>query len=521
METQSVVIKRLYIIGEYLFNTFKNSTTYKILIKIAAWFRWIFSSCVLFNVIKRDGNVDVLWRKSRTYRFFASILHKIINLLRNIYIKLERFLAYSGIYKFLVYLADNMYVLLSLSLIIMVITPHSFWYNIFTSIIAFGLLVLLLIRVASDKNIKINFNYFNFYLTLFVITIFFALIFSLSPGLSLRFFVFHLNCLVLVVLLVNSLNTKERFTTVLESILAGITFVGLYAILQSIKGVPVNPSQTDLSLNPGMPGRVYATMENPNNLGQVLIMILPFYAAAALSSNSFTKRFIIFVMSLPPLAALVLTYSRSAWVGFAVAAFVFVLLTNWKIAPLFIFVGLAAIPFLPRTIYNRIISMWNLRDSSISYRFLIYRTIEPVVEKYWLTGTGLGSDVFMKVVRNYPLHTGVVPPHTHNLYIQVLIETGIAGLISFVGFLVNIIKRGIKSIKLQEDKYIKYSIIAGVSSLAGILTVGLAEYVWYYPRVMVIFWVVIGLLLASLSLTGKFAAYGMPVYDFKKPENNM
>ena len=49
----------------------------------------------------------------------------------------------------------------------------------------------------------------------------------------------------------------------------GITFVGLYAILQRIKGVPVNPAQTDLSVNVGMPGRVYSTMENPNNLGQV------------------------------------------------------------------------------------------------------------------------------------------------------------------------------------------------------------------------------------------------------------
>ncbi len=55
---------------------------------------------------------------------------------------------------------------------------------------------------------------------------------------------------------------------------------------------------------------------------------------------------------------------------------------------------------------------------------------------------------------------------------------------------------------MESDKYLKYTIIAGISSLAGILVVGVAEYVWYYPRVMVIFWVVVGLLLAALNLTG-------------------
>ena len=56
-------------------------------------------------------------------------------------------------------------------------------------------------------------------------------------------------------------------------------------------------------------------------------------------------------------------------------------------------------------------------------------------------------------------------------------------------------------VRAQTDKYLKYGIIAGVSSLAGILVVGIGEYVWYYPRVMVIFWIITGLLLASLNLT--------------------
>jgi putative inorganic carbon (HCO3(-)) transporter len=514
LETQSVVIGKLYIIAGYLLAAFKSSVVYRILIRIVKWARWIFGSCVLLEIIEREGRIEGFWKPSKTYRFFASVLQNTMDLTKRLYDKRRGIFAHSSIFKLLIYFADSLHVLLSLALFVMVITPHSYWYNIFTSMIAFGLLALLLVKTAAEKSKILNFGFISFYMAIYVISISLAQVFSLFPGLSLRFFIFHLNCFVLVILLVNSLNTTKRFATVVESLLAGIALVGLYAIMQRIRGVPVNPAQTDLSVNVGMPGRVYSTMENPNNLGQVLIMILPFYFAVALGSSSFIKKFIMLGMALPPLAALALTYSRSSWIGFAASAFVFVLLINWRHVPLFILAGLAMVPFLPSTVYNRILTIWNPRDSSVSYRFLIYQTIEPVLEKYWVTGTGLGSDVFMKVVQNYPLHTRVIPPHTHNLYIQVWIETGLIGMLSFVSFLASMIKKGVKTIKeqvkAQGDKYLKYGIIAGVSSLTGILVVGAGEYVWYYPRVMVIFWIVVGLLLASLNLAG----------DITKTEDN-
>lgn len=501
METQSIVISKLYIVAEYFLTAFKNSVVYRILARIVKWAKWIFGSCVLLKIIVREGRLEGFWKQSRSCRFFDSVLQNAIALIRRLYDKRENVFGGSILYKLFIYFADNLHVLLSLAFFIMLITPHSLWYNIFTLMIAFGLLVIILLKTAADKNKILDFKFIGFYIAIYIISIILAQVFSMFPLLSLRFFIFHLNCFILVLLLVDSLNTKEKYATVVESLLAGLAIVGLYAIVQRIRGVPVDPSQTDLTVNVGMPGRVYSTMENPNNLGQVLIMILPFYVAVALGSSSFIKKFIITGMFLPPLAALALTYSRSSWIGFAAAAFVFVLLINWRYVPLFVFAGFAMVPFLPTTVYNRILTIWNPQDSSVNYRFLIYRTIWPVLEKYWVTGTGLGSDVFMDIVRNYPLYTRVIPPHTHNLYIQVWIEMGLVGLLSFAGFMGYIIKKGVNMVRAQTDKYMKYGIIAGVSSLAGILVVGIGEYVWYYPRVMVIFWIITGLLLASLNLT--------------------
>lgn len=508
METQSIVLKRLYIIWSYLSLTFKDSVLYVILKKVTHFFRFIFKTSVLLEIVKKETIVSKVWESSRIYRFIDGVPHALTKTARNLYEKRRNIFSESRIYKLILLAADNIHILLSLAFIVMLITPHSFWYNIFSALIAFGLLVLFYFKAVADKNTNFNFKFICFYLAVFMLSILFSQIFSLFPSLSLRFLIFHLTCFVMVFILVNCVNTKERLSTVIESLLVGLTFVGLYAIAQFIKGVPVNAAQTDLSVNAGMPGRVYATMENPNNLGQVLILLLPFYIGVVAGSKSFIKRFIVIGMGIPPLIALALTYSRSSWIGFAVAAFMFVLLINWRYIPLFILAGVAMVPFLPTTVYNRILTIFT-GDSSVSYRFLIYRTIWPVLEKYWFSGTGLGSDVFMKVVQNYPLHTKVVPPHTHNLFIQVWIETGLIGILSFIGFLGSLIKRGVNAIKpvnaaneksTKGDMYIKYTIISGVASLVGILVVGLAEYVWYYPRVMVIFWVVIGLLLTALNL---------------------
>lgn len=501
MESDSFVIRNLSKTGNYLLKTFRNSLVYIILKAIADWFRWLFGSCLLLEIMKREGTFARVWKYSKTYDTFARILIRPTELFREKYDKRQQVFTSSHVYKLIILAADNLHVLVSFGLFLTLIIPHSFWYNIFTTMMVIGLVILFFVKTIVNKDTYFRYKYIDFYLALFTISILLAQIFSIFPSLSLRFLVFHLNCLALVLVLVNSIRSKEQLSTVIESVLMGVTFVGLYAILQRIKGVPVNPAQTDLVVNVGMPGRVYSTMENPNNLGQILIMLIPFYAAVILASESFIKRLIMVGMGIPPLMALALTYSRSSWVGFAVTFFMFVLLINWRYTPLFAFVGLAMIPVLPKSIYNRILTIWDPRDSSVSYRGLIYRTIQPVLENYWLTGVGLGSDTFMKVIQNYPLHTKVIPPHTHNLYIQVWIETGLIGGLAFIGFFISTIKKGVKKLKAEKDRYLKYITIAGISSLTGILVVGVAEYVWYYPRVMVVFWVMAGLLLAALNLT--------------------
>ena len=67
--------------------------------------------------------------------------------------------------------------------------------------------------------------------------------------------------------------------------------------------------------------------------------------------------------------ALLTTYSRASWVGMAAAILLFCFLVNRKSIFFLILLALAAVPFLPESILNRILSIFSGSDESIGSRF--------------------------------------------------------------------------------------------------------------------------------------------------------
>ena len=76
---------------------------------------------------------------------------------------------------------------------------------------------------------------------------------------------------------------------------------------------------------------------------------------------------------------------------------------------------------------------------------------------------------------------------------------GILGLGSFLGMYLGIIRRGLRAIR-HAAPMLRHVLIACVSSLAGVSFVGAAEYIWFYPRVMFAFFILLGVTLAAVKL---------------------
>ena len=155
------------------------------------------------------------------------------------------------------------------------------------------------------------------------------------------------------------------------------------------------------------------------------------------------------------------------------------------------------LPFvLPESIINRFLSIGNMGDSSTSYRVYIWMGTLAMLADYWFSGIGLGITSFNTI---YPIYSynNISAPHSHNLYLQLVVEFGIVGLIVFLGMLYNFYKETIISI-CKKKNILTSSLIAGVS---GFMLQSMFDHTWYNYRVVLIFWIIIAFGLVSTKVS--------------------
>ncbi len=299
-----------------------------------------------------------------------------------------------------------------------------------------------------------------------------------------------------------SVDTKEKLVRFLKIVLFFVSLTAVYGIIQRIMGVEVDLEFVDIAANEGMPGRVYSTFSNPNNFAQLLVLFMPFFVPLFLSVKKKTDKALVLAGFCVSLGAIAMTYSRSGWVGLALAAVVFVCVYDKRLLiPLGILV-ICAIPFLPETIMNRIFTIGSMEDTSNAYRIYIWESCVQMMKDFGFTGLGLGPASFKVMYPGYASPVAITAPHSHMLYMEIVLEMGIIGALSFFGYIFSVVKKTAGKMRVM-DKEIKAYAIAGISALLGIAFVCCAEYIWFYPRVMFAFWMVPGILMAIVRIARK------------------
>ena len=273
----------------------------------------------------------------------------------------------------------------------------------------------------------------------------------------------------------------------------------LFALYQRVTGVEVSASLTDLEINKGVPGRVFGTLDNPNNYAEFLVMMTPLAAVFAANVKRTWMRLPLCLGILVPFAALMMTYSRSCWISMMLACVIFVYYANKKLIPAFILICVAAIPFLPDSVMVRIQSLFNTHDTSNMFRIYIWTGAIKIVRDYFFTGIGLGPETFALVYPSYAnIHAQVGAPHSHMVYMELVIEPGILGFFSFIWFMLRLWKDSARSLLKTSDKTKKLALIACLSSLIAISFAFSVEYVWYYPRTFFTYFILAGIATAAI-----------------------
>ncbi|MFR3920963.1 MAG: O-antigen ligase family protein [Dysosmobacter welbionis] len=197
----------------------------------------------------------------------------------------------------------------------------------------------------------------------------------------------------------------------------------LYGVYQRIQGVEVNESYVDLEVNAGMPGRVESYFDNPNTFAEVLILLLPLVLALILCSKRGISRVTACGVFAVGVLALGMTYSRASWVGMACAMVVLVFLWKPKLIPAFAVLCVVMVPFLPDTIWHRVLTIFNPADTSTASRIPLYQAALEVIRTSPVSGAGLGTAAVQDYISDFNLYHAEAPfVHAHNFYLQVWIE---------------------------------------------------------------------------------------------------
>ncbi|MDR1703691.1 MAG: O-antigen ligase family protein, partial [Clostridiales bacterium] len=234
------------------------------------------------------------------------------------------------------------------------------------------------------------------------------------------------------------------------------------------------------------------TLDNPNVLGEYLIFII----AIAGGMLYWMKKPLYKLAALGILGAsalcMILTQSRGAWLGLLFAAAAFALMHDRRL----IILGVIALAFmpvlLPESVLTRFLSIGNMTDSSTSYRVNIWLACLLMIKDVWMTGIGSGEPSFRYIYQEYSFNA-VEAPHSHNLYLQVIIELGVFGLVILAAILLTAFKRFFVSYKLSKDAFIRAAAAALAAGLFGYLVQGMTDNVWYNNRIVTFFWLILAI----------------------------
>lgn len=353
---------------------------------------------------------------------------------------------------------------------------------------------ILVINKSANADRKWKYGPVEFLIVLFM-TIFAICSFtSFSFASSIQICILCIVLMSFYFIIVNSVKTKKQLTSMLLAFVISALLVSLYGIVQYIFKIDMDKQVwLDEEMFSQIKMRAYSTLENPNVLGEYLLLTIPVCIAFFWSAKKALQKISFAGILTVLMVCMVLTMSRGCWLGLLVAATIFITFVDGRYWLFAIAALLLAPILLPQSILDRFLSIGNLEDTSSSYRLFIWLGTLRMLKDFWLVGVGPGINAFNAVYPHYSLDQ-VPAPHSHNVYLQITTETGIVGLFAFMLICFMFFKKlSVRAKEIANKNFDKIMIISIASGVAAFLFQGIFDYVFYNYRVFLIFWVILAL----------------------------
>jgi O-antigen ligase len=177
---------------------------------------------------------------------------------------------------------------------------------------------------------------------------------------------------------------------------------------------------------------------------------------------------------MPALAvAVVLTFTRSAWVGACAAAAVLLALKDFRLLAVLPIVAALFFALAPSAPKKRFMSMFDLNDPTRRDRVAMLREGAHMIEAHPLVG--IGPNMVQPLYSEYrdPEAVDLVNPHLHNVPVQIAAERGLPALAVWTWFIVGLIVALARRMRRPDQRFLTAAAIAAVVAM---LAAGMFEY---------------------------------------------
>lgn len=203
---------------------------------------------------------------------------------------------------------------------------------------------------------------------------------------------------------------------------------------------------------------------------------------------------------MPALAvAVMLTFTRSAWVGACAAAALLLALRDFRLVALLPVVAALFFFAAPTSLTERFASMFDMSDPTVRDRVAMVRAGERMVRAHPLVG--VGPEMVERVYADYRAADAVEPvnPHLHNVPMQLAAERGLPALAAWLWFCAAATLGLIRLFRTGRHRALS---AAGLAAMAAMATAGLLEYNFGDSEFLMLLLLLITVPFAAVRTTG-------------------
>ena len=275
---------------------------------------------------------------------------------------------------------------------------------------------------------------------------------------------------------------KEDVIPLLKFMVFAGFLVAVHGVYEYVVKVPIPAAW--LNLGEHERTRVYSVFGSPNIMGSYMAFIAPTAFGFALYEKHRGKRWFYILASVFTVMSLVFSFTRGAWFAFFIGALIFTWLIDKRLTVVALIVGVAAVFFVP-PIHARIaqfLSTVYWAKTIASGRIARWTNAYDQMRNNPFFGAGLGRYGGAVASRFF----GVI--YVDNYYAKTLAETGLLGLISYLGLLFVYLRAVYKAIKTYFKTPLGYVFIGVFSSLIVLVAHNFVENIFEVPSMNYLFW---------------------------------